>query len=111
MALGQQGPPATAKQLAYLQALLQKEGYATFRDARRPYSLTQRQASGKFTGKEASALIEHLLNGTAPEPAAKETDEAHERMRTSQATVLRGMQADLMAAELERRGWTVTPPD
>ena len=111
MALGQSGPPASAKQLAYLLALLQKEGYATFRDARRPYSLTQRQAGGKFTGKEASALIEHLINGTAPEPAAKESDDALERLRTSQATVLRSMQADLMAAELERRGWTVTAPE
>jgi hypothetical protein len=111
MALGQQGPPATAKQLAYLLALLQKEGYATFRDARRAYGLAQRQAGGKFSGKEASALIDHLVNGTVPEPGRKETDEALERLRTSQSTVLRGMQADLMAAELERRGWTVTPPE
>ena len=111
MALGQSGPPASAKQLSYLLSLLQKEGYATLRDARRPMSLTARQASGKFTGREASALIDHLVNGTTPDPVEAETDAALERLRTSQATVLRGMQADLMAAELERRGWAVTPPE
>jgi hypothetical protein len=74
MPFGQQsGPPASAKQVDYLKALVQKAGHADFRDARGPLSLTQRQAAGKFTRQEASALIEQLLAGpdadTPPEPA------------------------------------------
>jgi 4-carboxymuconolactone decarboxylase len=62
MSLGQaNGPLASAKQLQYLEALIAKAGYASFREARHPLGLTQRQASGKFSTFEASALIETLL--------------------------------------------------
>lgn len=104
------GPPATDKQLAYLQALLRKEGYDGFRDARRPLGLTQRQGSGKFTRAEASALIDRLAGGddtpdqvplpiadpSPPSPAAEPS--------------LRHLSDDALAAELTRRGWTVDPP-
>ena len=57
MALGQSGPPASPKQVSYLEALLEKAGYASFREARRAYSLTQRQAGGKFTKQERPEVV------------------------------------------------------
>lgn len=61
MAFGQQsGPPATARQLRDLTALIEAAGHADFRDARGPLGLTQRQAGGKFTQGEAEALIARL---------------------------------------------------
>lgn len=115
MALGQQGPPATPKQMAYLKVLLEKAGFDTYRDARRPMGLTQRQGNGKFTRQEASELIDRLVNGEnvdsprpAPTTAAERADD--DKITTAQAGLLRGFRADLLADELERRGWTVTPP-
>ena len=62
MSFGQSnGPAASAKQLQYLEALVAKAGYDSFREARHPLGLTQRQAGGKFSTFEASALIEQLL--------------------------------------------------
>ena len=124
MSFGRQsGPPASAKQVSYLLALVEKAGHTGFRDARGPLGLTQRQAGGKFTKNEASALIDRLLagegtagsdgaDGTAGERAAAtaEYDSAAERLEAEQAAILRGMPAGLLAAELERRGWTVTSP-
>ena len=57
------GPPASAKQLAALAALLESVGYASFREARHPLGLTQRQANGKFTQGEAAALLDRLEAG------------------------------------------------
>lgn len=117
MGFGQtSGPPASPKQLAYLRSLLKQAGHDDFRTARHEFGLTQRQAGGKFSGGEASALIDRLLGndtsdaeaGPAPigSAAARHgTDEHDER-----ADVLRGMPAGLLSAELERRGWTVSPP-
>ena len=74
VSFGQQsGPPASAKQLSYLLSLVKKAGYEGFRDARHPLGLTQRQAGGKFTGKEASELIDRLLSAEStarPMPTA-----------------------------------------
>ena len=121
VSFGQQsGPPASAKQLSYLLSLVKKAGYQGFRDARHPLGLTQRQAGGKFTGKEASELIDRLLSadatarpmptgatgsvapGTMPAPRRRPM-----RLRTQQTSLVRGMPAEVLAAELERRGWTV----
>jgi len=120
MSFGRQsGPPASAKQVKYLLSLIEKDGHTGFRDARGPLGLTQRQAGGKFTTSEASALIDRLLNGEGggddgvgdeTRAAAAEYDSAAERLEAEQAGILRGMPAGLMAAELERRGWTVTSP-
>ncbi|MGI9031119.1 MAG: hypothetical protein ACR2HP_14220 [Ilumatobacteraceae bacterium] len=115
-----QGPPASEKQVAYLQALLRKAGFDGFRDARRPLGLTQRQGSGKFTRTEASALIERLLgadgeDGDAP-VAAPPPDQPSLLESTPPAPVaaprldLRHVAAEALAAELARRGWNVTPP-
>ena len=107
MALGASGPAATPKQVAYLEALLEKAGYPSFRSARRPLGLTQRQGTGKFTRQEASALIDRLVNGdTAPEVS----EPADDSPGSAQVELLRGMPAQWLADELIRRGWSVGEP-
>lgn len=112
---GQTGPPASPRQVGYLKDLLVKAGYPSFRDARRPLGLTQRQGSGKFTKAEASALIDSLLNPTADEgddsEPTPEQRAAADALEHDQAVLLRGMPAHLLAAELERRGWGVFAPE
>jgi hypothetical protein len=124
VSFGQQsGPPASAKQLSYLLSLVKKAGYEGFRDARHPLGLTQRQAGGKFTGKEASELIDRLLSADVDREAdadggdglGRARDDARaaqaaERLLTQQTSLVRGMPAEVLAAELERRGWMVAPP-
>jgi hypothetical protein len=124
------GPPASAKQLAYLESLVEQAGFAGFREARHPLGLTQRQAGGKFSKQEASALIDQLLAGEAADAEAEAATEATvddvrptlspaaerraqaaaERLDAERALTLRGMPAELLAAELERRGWEVLAP-
>jgi hypothetical protein len=61
---------------------------------------TQRQAAGKFTRDEVAAFIDRLqqeeFDGTAP-PAASDPG-------------LRSVPDEALAAELQRRGWTVIEP-
>jgi hypothetical protein len=109
MALGQSGPPASAKQVAYLQVLLEKAGFATFREARRPYGLTQRQATGKFTKQEASELIDRLINGDQPDDDEVENGKVA-AATDAQARLLKGMPAQWLADELLSRGWSVQEP-
>jgi len=118
MAFGQQsGPPASHKQIQYLESLLQKAGHDGFRDARGALGLTQRQAGGKFTKDEASTLIDQLLAADPEvEPAigrgqpSGEQTSASERLEGERVQVLKGMPASLLADELLRRGWTVQEP-
>jgi hypothetical protein len=70
--------------------------------------LTQRQAGGKFSVQEASALIDQLLNNEVAIPDA--ANAADENVRATHATTLRGIPADLLADELQRRGWSVRAP-
>jgi len=102
------GPPASPKQLAYLKALVEKAGFGSFREARRSLGLTQRQSSGKFTVQEASDLIDRLVNGEPPVPHSPPPDD--EKVSHAQATLLRGIPAQLLADELTRRGWSVVEP-
>ena len=130
MTFGQtSGPPASAKQVQYLLALVQKAGHTGFADARHPLGLTQRQAKGKFTTREASELIDQLLavpgdddegspnDDRVPsmmriDPAAERRQRvAEERQAIEQDRVVRGLPADVLANELIRRGWTVGEPD
>jgi hypothetical protein len=108
MAFGQQsGPPASAKQMKELLALLMDVGHTDFRDARGPMGFTQRQAAGKFTRDEAEAFIARLkgneldASALAPAPAAR---------ISAQEQLMRHLPADQLAVELRRRGWTVTEP-
>lgn len=113
MAFGQQsGPPAPADKVRRLLALLNDAGHTDFRDARGPMGFTQRQASGKFTRDEVDAFIEQLeaeaqgdSPGSSPSPAP-----APATPPTAAARALRDVSSELLAAELQRRGWIVVEP-
>jgi hypothetical protein len=124
MAFGQpSGPPASAKQLKQLLALLEAAGYSDFRDARGPMGFTQRQGGGKFTKDEADGFITALefaaqeaesapAVSAAPEPpAAAPTPRRAVRTTTSTAQqTLQRFPSEVLAAELQRRGWVVMEP-
>jgi len=130
MAFGQpSGPPASAKQLKQLLTLLEAAGYSDFRDARGPMGFNQRQGGGKFTKDEADGFITALefaaeqgdgagAAATADEPpAAPETPAAQPAARRPASTTtsaaqqtLRRFPSELLAAELQRRGWVVMEP-
>jgi hypothetical protein len=107
MPFGQQsGPPASAKQVRELLALLKDAGHTDFRDARGPMGFTQRQAAGKFARDEADSFIGQLQDTesdrtTAGVPAWRQS---------AQEQTLRAMPAEDLAVELRRRGWTVVEP-
>lgn len=101
MAFGQSpGPPASARQVQELLALLRDAGHADFRDARGPMGFTQRQGAGKFTRDEADALIEQLQD-TSPDV---------NKPIMAVESALSDVPAEHLAAELRRRGWTVIAP-
>jgi hypothetical protein len=109
MAFGQQsGPPATARQIQELVQLLHEAGHVDFRDARGPMGFTQRQAGGRFTRDEADAFIArlHEAGTTADEPVVRERPPRSDPPARSLARV----PDEQLAAELRRRGWTVTGP-
>ncbi|MDO8390981.1 MAG: hypothetical protein Q7V57_10860 [Actinomycetota bacterium] len=129
MSFGQaSGPPAPAKQVQQLLALLEAAGHTDFRDARGPLGFTQRQAAGKFTRSEVEAFIEQLEAegvgdgaGAAPPPpaaatAAPATPKATPRTAAPRAggssteLALRKVSSTMLAAELQRRGWGVVQP-
>jgi len=137
MAFGQQsGPPATARQLRDLTALLEAAGHTDFRDARGPLGLTQRQAGGRFTRDEAEALIGRLEADAAagapdegPDPSVSPTPTAPRRAPSRVtaaasgtdrppagsrpkrlADQLRRVPEELLADELRNRGWVLIPP-
>jgi hypothetical protein len=109
VSFAQQGPPASAKQLAYIQALMRKAGYDDFRSARTEYRLTPRQARGKFTKTEASAMIDRLTSTDEDNPTVSVSEEP-DSLDSAQALLIRGFPADVLADELRRRGWTVSEP-
>lgn len=116
MAFGQQtGIPATHRQVEELLALVEAAGHEGFKGARHPLGLTQRQAAGKFTRDEAQGLIDRLMAGGVDgageiaEPA-EERITPTDRKRASLADQLRRVPDDLLAAELQRRGYAVIQP-
>jgi len=144
MAFGQaSGPPASAQQIRHLESLLGDAGHGSFKEARHPLGLTQRQAAGKFTSQEASELIERLESsieepdepdesgesgaesgtgdateprGGAGRPAERRTpsvsaeERAARRLLSRQEEAVVDLPSELLATELERRGWTCIPP-
>jgi hypothetical protein len=109
MAFGQQsGPPASAKQVRELLALLKDAGHTDFRDARGPMGFTQRQAAGKFARDEAAAFIGQLQDaepdGSTAVPVPAWRQSAQEQMMSS-------MPSEQLAGELRRRGWTAIEPE
>ena len=134
MAFGQAaGPPAPQKQVDRLASLLAERGFDSFREARHPFGLTQRQAGGKFTSTEVDELIERLeaeavvaasLEGDvpAPEPSSRTSGAAVPRSPAAaaraaakngarDATAVQRMDAAVLADELTSRGWCCIPPD
>lgn len=113
MAFGQPtGPPATARQLRELLALLEAAGHADFRDARGPMGFTQRQAGGRFTRDEAAAFIEELeqaVPGDASVVASRSAPAPATRI-TAAERAARDLPDGVLAAELQRRGWIVVEP-
>lgn len=127
MAFGQpSGPPAAQRDVAQLAELLDQLGYTSFREARHPFGLTQRQAAGRFTRDEAAALatrleseVAGLADGTdgagGAEPGGEDAAPPVRRVRagTPQAdpkVVLAGLPDAALADELALRGWTCIPP-
>ncbi|MFV0308842.1 MAG: hypothetical protein ACK5OX_13990 [Desertimonas sp.] len=113
------GPPATDRQIGYLESLLRKAGHADWGDARRAYGLTAKQGRGKFTKIEASALIDRLTATDDDDHDDHDDDDRDGgRARRDAATAsaatdpgpLAGFPADVLAAELRRRGWGVIAP-
>jgi hypothetical protein len=110
MAFGQQsGPPATAKQLEELLALLNDAGHSDFRDARGPMGFTQRQAGGRFTRAEADELIARLREAADDDAGTPAAVSPVARPSATQRALQRVSTAEL-AAELQRRGWIVIEP-
>jgi hypothetical protein len=113
MAFGEsRGYPASHRQVQQLTDLIHSAGHTDFRDARGPLGLTQRQAAGKFTKDEADALIAELeaeLEGGDPSGDAAPPKRANPR-ESKYSTTLRKLPTELLAAELQRRGWVVMEP-
>ena len=115
MAFGQQsGPPASPKQIAYLKSLLQAAGHDDFRTARHEFGLTQRQAGGKFTTGEASALIDRLtgVEPTEPKRGARSdrTAATESRRQPSGAAARHSGRAARRRAGTPRLGRSPLPP-
>jgi hypothetical protein len=107
MGFGQQSaPPASAKQVQELLALLKGAGHSDFRDARGPMGFTQRQAGGKFARDEADAFIEQLLDAESNGTAAV----APAWRQSAQEQMMSRLPAEQLADELRRRGWTAIEP-
>ncbi len=123
MAFGQQsGPPASARQMKRLSELLLAAGHTGLRDARGPLGLTQRQAGGRFTHDEADALIARLEAeaeaGTQVEPEVEPgglppgsvASPVFNRGADDRINDLHKLPDEVLAAELQRRGWIVMEP-
>lgn len=132
MAFGQQaGPPAGQRQIEELADLLRERGFDSFREARHPFQLTQRQASGKFTIDEANAFRDRLEAAAAVASSSEPTQDAdatrvsggvvpmsaaarskaEQRRRESETHQVATMDAEVLADELSRRGWCCIPPE
>src|SRR5215207_4594642 len=115
MAFGQAaGPPANPRRVAELAALLAAQGYDSFREARHPFGLTQRQAGGKFTNAEVDQLIEALqaAGDDAEEVAPATPAPVDARRRSRQEELAVTLDAEVLATELVNRGWCcIAPPD
>jgi hypothetical protein len=122
MAFGQAaGPPAPARQVETLASLLEERGYDSFREARHPFGLNQRNAAGKFTMDEAKELLERLeaeaeagKSGPPPAPTLgnpKADAKAAAKRRDREVEVAAKIDAQVLADELTTRGWCVIPPE
>jgi hypothetical protein len=95
------------RQIEELSMLFERAGFTSFREARHPYGLTQRQAGGKFTVDEANELIDRL---TAAEAVQQVGTGGRTGSVPGSDDVFSGLTDESIAAELERRGWCCIPP-
>ena len=118
MAIGQpSGPPASAKQVRDLLALLNAAGHTDFRDARGPMGFNQRQAGGRFTREEADAFIAQLEEwaeiaeaaDAVPTPVAPSPQALTPKVTAAEKS-LKSVPTEILAAELQKRGWIVMEP-
>jgi hypothetical protein len=94
-----------------LLGLLNEAGHTDFRDARGPLGFSQRQAGGKFTRDEADAFIEQLQEAAEAGDGDDDGGPSAPPVRLSAAEqAIRRMPDELLAAELQRRGWIVAEP-
>jgi hypothetical protein len=94
-----------------LLGLLNEAGHTDFRDARGPMGFTQRQAGGKFTRDEADAFIAQLQEAAEAGDGGIAGPDNPPPVRLSAAEqAIRRMPDELLAAELQRRGWIVAEP-
>jgi len=91
-----------------LLSLLHAAGHSDFRDARGPMGFTQRQAGGKFTRDEADAFIEQLQ--AAEHEGATPLAQSPAPRTSADERALGRIPTELLAAELQRRGWVVMEP-
>jgi hypothetical protein len=120
MAFGQAaGPSATSQQVRALSALIEAAGHSDFRDARGALGLSQRQAGGKFTRDEADELIARLEAEAEMGPDVVDEAPAVRAARPARAAgakapernkLLAGFTDQVLAAELQGRGWVVMEP-
>jgi hypothetical protein len=91
----QWSPPASARQVQELLALLKEAGHSDFLDERGQMGFTQRQAAGKFTRDEAKSFIQRLQDAGSDTEAAVVApgwrQSAHEQM-------IRNIPAEQLAA-------------
>lgn len=105
------GYPASHGQVRQLTVLIQSAGHSDFRDARGPLGLTQRQAAGKFTRDEADALIAQLeARVEGGDPSTGSPPQRDDPRPSKYRTTLSRLPTELLAAELQRRGWVVMEP-
>ena len=99
--------------------LLNAAGHTDFRDARGPMGFTQRQAGGKFTRDEADQFIAQLQEwqeiaeaaDAVPVPAAPAPAKPKVTAKVTAAEKsLKNVPTEVLAAELQRRGWVVLEP-
>jgi hypothetical protein len=103
-----------------LATLLEARGYDSFKEARHPFGLNQRNAAGKFTMDEAKELLERLeaeaeagQSGPPPAPTLgnpKADAKASAKRRDREVEVAAKIDAQVLADELTKRGWCVIPP-
>lgn len=121
MAFGQPaGPPANARLVEELRALLSAAGHTDFRDARGPMGFNQRQANGKFTRDEAEAFIAQLqaaadsqsapVDAEAPRLAIPMAQHRVQQKPAKPVADLKRVPSEALAGELQLRGWIVVAP-
>ena len=117
MAFGQSaGPPASPKEINVLLEALQGAGFDSFREARHPLGLTQRQANGKFTRGEIRELIDRLADieaesDTEPEVAPEPAPQPVRRTSAGGPRIIRKPPAQKAAVTPSRTDEPAVDPD